>query len=209
MKNNSWVRVLLCLGIFAFASVPAYAQVNHDETVDGELSGDNLAPFDLGVFGVGLNNVAGTIVDARGANPNVDVFTFDIAAGTQLDGIFLNQFDSTDNVAFLGIDDSNTFPFNTAELDNSPDQSQFIGGLLFGGSSSADNIIDPIGSGFGAGFSGPLGAGEYTVYLQQLGGATVDYSLGFSVVSTVPEPATGLLLAPLFGMAAMRRRRSQ
>lgn len=64
-----------------------------------------------------MNNVAGTIVDATGANPNVDAFTFEVAEGTLLDGIFLNE--STVNVAFLGINDSNTFPFDAAKLGSS------------------------------------------------------------------------------------------
>ena len=199
-------RIVVCIAAIAFCSSHLSAQVVYDEAVDGELSGDNTNPTDLLIFDVGVNTVAGTVVDATGATPNVDVFTFDIAAGTQLDGIFLNVFDSGDDLAFFGIDDSNSFPFNAGELGNSPDDDQFIGGLLFGEQVGV-NLLPSIGNGnIGSGFSGPLGEGEYTVYLQQLGGTTVDYEFGFSVA--VPEPGSGIvLILAMAGLVTRRRRR--
>jgi len=111
-------RLFLLLLIFGVMTPNLQAQVTFDETVDGELSDDNLAPTDLLVFEIGLNTVAGTVVDATGANPNVDIFTFEVAAGTQFDGLFVNVFDSTDDLAFLGLDDSDTFPFDIAGVKN-------------------------------------------------------------------------------------------
>ena len=198
---------VLCCSAVCFTSANLDAQVNFSESITTELSGDNLSPTDLAIFGVGSNTVAGTVVDALGASPNVDVFTFDVAAGTQLDGISLNSFGSTDDLAFVGINDSASFPFNASELSGDPDQSQFIGGLLFGDSVGTDLLPVFGSSGIGSGFVGPLEAGEYTVYIQQLGGATVDYEFGFSV-SAVPEPGSGILLGlALVGMVAKRRRR--
>ena len=138
------------------------------------------------------------------------MFTFQIAAGEQLDSVFLDVFNSDDDLAFIGLDDSTSFPFDAPALDNSPDQSQFIGGLLFGtgtgGGGVGNDILDDIGgSGIGTGFSGPLQAGDYTVYLQQLGGLTVDYQLSFNV-SAVPEPGAAVALM-LFGIAGLARRR--
>jgi len=127
--------LMLCFCAVCFCSADLEAQtINFSEPVDGELSGSNANPTDLLVFGVGNNTVGGTVVNAGGALENVDVFTFDIAAGTQLDTISLNIFNSADNLAFVGIDDSNAFPFNSAQLlaPGGPDQTQFIGGLLFG-----------------------------------------------------------------------------
>ncbi len=183
------------------------AQVIYDETVDGELSGDNLNPTDLNVFGIGTSMISGTVVDARGANPNVDVFTFDVLSGTQLTAIVLDEFVSDDDVAFVGLNDSNTFPFDADQLSDNPDQSQFIGGLLFGENVGV-NLLDDIGSsGIGTGFTGPLGPGEYTVYLQQLGPNTVDYRFDFQV-SAIPEPATGVLVGlPMLGLVIAGRRR--
>ena len=183
--------------------------INHVESVDGELSGNNLAPTVLGTFGVGTSSVSGTIVDAlavTGAtNVNVDVFTFEVAAGSLLSGISVSNFVSIDNVAFLALNDSASFPFDATALGNDPDQTQFIGGNLFG-EVVGSNIIDIIGDGaIGTGFSGPLGEGNYTLYLQQLGGSSVDYTIEFDVTN-VPEPSSAALLG-LGAFAFLRRKR--
>ena len=202
-------HLMLCFCAVCFCSADLQAQtVNFSEPVDGELSGNNLSPTDLLIFGVGNNTVGGTVDNATGATPNVDVFTFDIAAGTQLDTFSLNIFNSADNLAFVGIDDSNAFPFNATQLGapGGPDQTQFIGGLLFG---ALGDITGPISNGgIGTGFSAPLGPGEYSVYVQQIGGTTVEYEFGFSVSEAIPEPGSAIFLGlALAGFAAKRRRR--
>lgn len=187
---------------------PLLATVTFNESSDGELSGDNLNPTALGTFGVGTSTVSGTIVDALGANPNVDVFTFNVATGSLLSGISVSNFVSTDNVAFLALDNGSSFAFDAVALGNfanSPDQIPFIGGNLFG-EEVGSNIIDTIGNGdIGTGFSSPLGEGNYTIYLQQLGGSTVDYTLSFNVTN-VPEPSSVAFLA-LGSLAFLRRKR--
>ena len=188
----------------AFTS-PLFAVITFSEDIDGELSGDNQNPTSLGTFGVGTSSVSGTIVDALGTSPNVDVFTFNIAQDTLLSGITVANFTSTDNVAFLGFAEGTSFPFNATELDSTPDQSLILGGNLFGGVVGS-NIISTIGDGtIGAGFTAPLDAGNYTLYLQQLGGATVDYTIELDVTS-VPEPSSIALLG-LGGLALLRRKR--
>ncbi len=204
MKFTRLFLLILLCGVMTPSLMQAQT-VNFDESVDGELSGDNTMPTIFGPLGIGSNTVTGTVVDALGASPNVDVFTFQVAAGEQLDSVFLDVFNSDDDLAFIGLDDTTSFPFDAPALGNSPDQSQFIGGLLFGGGVGTD-ILDDIGSsGIGTGFSGPLQAGDYTVYLQQLGGLTVDYQLSFNV-SAVPEPGAAVALM-LFGIAGLARRR--
>lgn len=198
------LAIALLAGI---ATSSASAQVTFSEVTGGELSGNNLSPTDLGVFSPGTNSVSGLVVDALGANPNVDVFTFEIAADNQLDSIVLNNFISTDNVAFLGFNDSSSFPFDATALSSSPDQSLFTGGILFG--TTGVDILPAISNGgIGDGFSTPVGPGDYTVYLQQLGGAQVEYEFQFNVSSTaVPEPTSALILAGLGVVGLVRRRR--
>ena len=188
----------------AFTS-PLFAVITFSEDIDGELSGDNLNPTALGILGVGTSSISGTVVDALGANPNVDVFTFNIAEDTVLSGITVANFTSTDNVAFLGFAEGTDFPFDATELGNTPDQNLILGGNLFGGVVGI-NIIDTIGNGvIGTGFTAPLDAGDYTLYLQQLGGVTVDYTIELDVTS-VPEPSSIALLG-LGGLALLRRKR--
>ena len=186
-------------------SSPLFAVISFTESSDGELSGDNLNPTALGILGVGTSSISGTVVDALGANPNVDVFTFNIAEDTVLSGITVANFTSMDDVAFLGFAEGTDFPFNATELGNTPDQNLILGGNLFGGVVGS-NIIDTIGNGvIGTGFTAPLDAGDYTLYLQQLGVTTVDYTIELDVTS-VPEPSSIALLG-LGGLALLRRKR--
>ena len=193
----------LCILTLALAQ-PLCAIVTYSEPTDGELSNDNLDPTDLGAFNIGTSTVSGTVVDARAAvDPNVDVFTFQIAAGNFLSPITLTNFVSGDNVGFLGFNNGATFPFDTAGLDNSPDQSLFDGGLLFGEDINVNLIPDLADGSIGAGFSDPLGAGDYTIFLQQLGETSIDYTLSFDVI---PEPSSILLLG-MGSFAFLRRKR--
>jgi hypothetical protein len=190
----------------------------------GEFSGDNTAPTPLGTFAVGTTTVAGSVSNALGVvfpTPvpvDVDVFTFSIADGELLTDITLSGFTSTDDFGFVAITAGGSFPFNAAELSQLADDgltdaggsiTDFLGGALFGTAGPGGEIIPDVGadlaaaSAGGSGFSFPLGAGQYTVYVQQLGSAVLGYEFSFSVV---PAPASAALLG-LSGLIAGRRRR--
>ena len=162
--------------------------VIHDEGAGGTtnpLSTNNLSPTNLGVLASGSNIVRGHIDSALSVG-DVDIFSFTVAPGSQLDGLFVEEFgpagSASDTTGFLGINDSGTFPLSTSQL-NSPnaDTNQFIGGTTFGVNDvGGGDILGRAGSFAGSGFTGPLGPGTYTVYVQQTGPAT-EYSLSFNV----------------------------
>lgn len=175
----------------------AASRTLHDEGPTGTtnpLSTDNNAPTDLGTLSKGSNIVRGHI-DAALTTGDVDVFTFQVASGFQLSGLFVLDYEyvtpptnPNERNAFLAIDDSATFPFNANELDinQNPflDETQFIGGTVFGlddlPAVSGGNILPRAGVITGSGFTGPLPAGIYTIYIQQTGPANT-YELDFQV----------------------------
>jgi len=199
------IRGLLAL---ALCAAPAAGQVVYDEAVHGPLSTNNLNPTDLGVLRVGVHTVSGTVVDAIAAG-DVDVFTFEIAAGTALTGLFATAYQGSDPVLFMAIAAGPSFPFNAGELFGG-DQDAYLGSLHFGALEVAlgTDLLPGLGAGentggAGSGFVPPLGPGIYTMYIQQTGPTPVSYGLAFVVVPAAP---TGALAAAGLLCAARRRR---
>ena len=186
-----------------------FAQTSYDEFIDGELSNDRLAPTALS-FAEGANDISGTFGFDASANggdgeQDVDYFTFTIAEGFELSEIVVIRFAGDDDVAFMGIQQGTqlTEPAIGADAGN------LLGYVLFGpGSATATpgtDILDDMGMGPGSmGFSGPLGAGDYTIWLNQTG-PTTTHTTRF-VVTAIPTPASAALLG-LGGLVATRRRR--
>jgi len=191
---------LLATAAFALVLAPAAgAVVIHDESLDGDLSTDRLAPTVLSV-GVGTNSVIAT---SQGTDR--EFFTITLAAGQSLSAINLVSYSGTD-IAFIAIQSGSTFTENP----DAPDVANILGYSHFGpglGGATGD-ILDNMGDGAGAiGFTPPLPSDTYTFWAQQNQGPAVTYQLDLVVV---PEPASALLLAlGLGGLAAGGRRRGR
>ena len=167
----------------------------HDEGANGALdplSRNSAAPTQLGELGVGSNLVNGHLEAALTVG-DVDIFSFTVSPGTQLDSLFVQDFSNVsstanDSTGFLGINDAGTFPLTTAELNGGGNTDLFLGGTLFGAAdlpsqgSNGTDLLARAGTFAGRGFTAPLGPGTYTVYVQQTGPAT-QYTLDFEVSS--------------------------
>ena len=70
-----------------------YGDVVWDESVDGDLSGDPLAPTSV-VFGLDSNELIGSV---QSPNDTRDFFTFTIPQNRLLTGIFLLEYEDLDN----------------------------------------------------------------------------------------------------------------
>ncbi|MEM6473712.1 MAG: PEP-CTERM sorting domain-containing protein [Planctomycetota bacterium] len=206
---------LLLLGVL-LPSSSCFAAIVHDELDgDGELSNDEDDPTALS-FAIGDNTIRGLVFDARGTM-NTDIFTFNVPTGFEWTSMRVDDYISTDNVAFVALSLGTTFPYNVFELDqvqngNLPENA-FLGGTTFGpgdtvaGDPTAGfDILQRAGRVSGARFSGPLPSGDYTVYVQQIGAAT-EYRLTFGITA-IPEPGTSAFLGfACLGMVTRRRRR--
>jgi len=170
----------------------------NDGTADISGSGSAPTAFDLAL---GTSQLSNSVVNAAGADglpeQDVDIFSVTVADGEILSEVVLSNFQSTDNVGFVGVVEGSAFPADALAADF--DTSQLLGQTLFGTGSAADlndNILVALGNGAGAiGFDGSAGlsAGTYTFLVQQLGGASIDYTLDFNVSSLTGDASANVL----------------
>lgn len=191
MKNPLFSLALLFSILFA-ASVSA--DIVHDESVDGDLSGDFAVPTPL-TFATGANTILGDI----GANGNTgstngldaDYFTVVVVAGQELNSIFVDSRTGPGFQSFFGFTEGSEF---TGQGNGDID-----GNVLFNDGSG--EVINALAG-------GPLGPGTYSFWIQETDGSgVVDYSFTFGVTNAVPEPST-LVFGLIAGCGlAIRRRR--
>ncbi|MEM1424140.1 MAG: hypothetical protein AAGH64_09070 [Planctomycetota bacterium] len=181
-------------------ALPALALgMDFDESVMGDLSGDETMPTSLGALAEGTTTVSGSTI----ALPvDAEFFSFEILPGTELGSIVLADYTGP-----LG---GGSFIALTAGVGFTSlfDPNDYLGTALVGTQTGAlvgDDILDDLNDrAFGGqGFSQPLGPGEYTIWYQETAGAT-DYSFALNVI---PAPGAAVLLGGA-GVFAMRRRRA-
>jgi hypothetical protein len=190
---------------------PATAGTVWNEAINGDLSDNPLAPTVVS-FAPGPNDVIGQAGNAVNSPLGVDqdFFTFTVPTGyslTSLIPISVVFQDPSDNASFLGLQSGSQITVNV--LPPFTDATGLLGWRHVDPSDNGTNILPAMGvADFGAtGFTGPLSAGPYSVWIQD--DHPVDYVLRFNI-SPVPEPSTVLLmltgLAALMGMRLYRRR---
>lgn len=196
------IRSLAALAVAACLSPAAWAATVYDEGVSGDLSGNGLSPSFV-AMAAGSNVVMGTTGRDAGGVVDRDYFSFTVPVGMQLTAIT--------PMATTGVVGTAAF----IALQSGAQVTAPVGGpatVLLGWhhyvvADVGNNILPTMGAGAGAiGFTGPLGAGTYAVWIQETGAGTVPYVMDFTL-SPVPEPgSTSMLLGGLFGLAAWRSR---
>ena len=146
-------------------AAPALAG-DYDEVVDGDLSGDRLAPTVL-ALAPGSNVVTATQQgDAFGRD--VDYLTIVVAPGSRLARLdCLNFIENVpSNLGFIGVQQGPVF---TTPFDNT-EAFDLFGGIVYGSFSVGLDILPQVGTLGGAtGFVPPLPAGSYTWWFNQTG----------------------------------------
>ena len=204
-----WLARAAAVGALALGSVSAVAATGYNETSSGDLSNLNTSPTAV-TFGVGSNIISGSTGSTAGVIDR-DYFTFTIAPDQQLTAIMV--LDGTTSIA--GRDPQNPLSFIGLEAGGSvtdpgaPVVGDLLGYTHYGPSLVGSDILDNIGAGAGAqGFSGPLGAGTYSVWIQEANAGTANYVFDF-LVASVPESSTWAMMLCGFGLIGWSMRRSQ
>lgn len=171
-----------------------------DESISGDFSNDSSAPTDLGLLPVGTSAIFGIT-----GNNDRDIITFTIDEGSILSSFIITEF-SQGGFHFFGLAEGDTAPGD--------------GGLfLFSGLITSTQ--NPIGAPFdapfevlgtaggqldGQGVPTTLGPGDYTAFFNEIEDVGPNYSAELTVVSSVPEPSSAMLLIGCSGLLLLRRR---
>lgn len=160
----------------------------YDEATDGDITDDATNPLALDLQN-GSNVINGTVIAG-----DLDYVTVHVPAGHVLSALDLVDFDSTDDLSFIGIQRGTVFtePPTETQVEN------LLGFTLIGPDVAGTDILPNIGTGEGAqGFTAPLEAGDYTFWIQQTGPELVGYSLDLVVSPADSVPATGSVTVTL------------
>lgn len=188
---------------------PAAAVTTHDEAGAGDFKNTGGDPTLVSLV-AGDNDIIGTTGADASFVIDRDYFTFEVPANAELTALTVLP-----GTAVVGSDDFNQAFFaiqagatmTVSPVSGSP--AGLLGHAHYNGSDIGTNILPRIGGGFGAtGFSGALGPGDYTVWIQDFNPGASRYAFRFTLVQApVPEPATWMLTALGVGWIAARGRR--
>jgi hypothetical protein len=203
-RGRLLLAAAVAIGLAAGAS-PAAAAVAYDEGVSGDLSNNGLAPTPISVV-LGSNIVSGTSGRDQAGVVDRDYFTFTLGANEFLSAINVLQGTVPIGLSFIGVQTGN-------QVTVSPTTTTAAGLLGWTHYDAADvgtDILDDMGiaANGSTGFSGPLGPGTYSFWVQEASPGTATYAFDF-VVGQAPEPSTWLMMLAGFGLAGMALRRSR
>lgn len=197
----------LAAALALVAGGTAQAAVAWDESTNGDLSGNGLAPS-FAAFAAGGNQLFGTTGrPVAGGEVDRDYLHFTVPAGYALQslGVLPGTTGLPGAGAFIGLQAGNQVTvapggFSAAGL---------LGWTLFGPDQIGSDLFDSmsISAADSSGFAVPLPAGSYSLWVQETGVGAANYALEFVVVE-VPEAPTALaMLGGLALLAAALRRR--
>jgi len=186
--------VMVPLAVLAALAVSHSANaMMWDESLNGDLSNDGLAPTLL-TLSPGSNQILGHTGDG-GQGVDRDYFTFTLAQGQQLSSIvLLNNTLISDQFSFIGIQAG---PQVTI-LPNGANAEQLLGWTHYSNGDRGFDLLPSMGL-------SPLSPGTYSAWVQDTGGPAT-YGFDFNVSSVPLPPAFLLMASSLLGMGIFRRR---
>jgi hypothetical protein len=198
------------MALLGLLAAPAFAS-DHDESLNGEISGDRQNPtrilLSYGAAGnkAGNNIVSGKLGRSAGGVIDRDYFTAVVPLGYALTELRVgNQTTVGGGGSFLGLAAGSFMPLEPS-VATAPG---LLGWKVYGTADRTTDILDDMAvSGNGAsGFTRPLEAGEYTFWAQELATGSFNYRFNL-MLAPVPEPAPWIMLGAGLALLGLRRRR--
>lgn len=179
---------------------------DRDESVAGDLSGDRMAPTRWVLDRESTGSVPGSNVLTGATGRNAGVVDRDYLHVVVPDGyewVALRVGNRTTvggGGSFIGLAAGPVMPV----APDAADGSGLLGFRVYTLADRNTDILPAMAAGGGAtsGFTVPLPAGDYAVWIQELAPGTYGYRFNF-VLAPVPEPATGRLAAIGVGAVAL------
>jgi hypothetical protein len=208
-RTNSATALAFAL----IVSGPATAATVWDESVNGSLSADPLAPTAL-TFTLGSNDVIGEAGEPTPNGPlapfGQDFFTFSVPTGFELKSltaVSVDLFTPGDDFAFIGLETGPQITHDVSPPSFGGSAAGLLGWRHVASSDQGTDILPAMGvAGMGAtGFTGPLGAGQYSVWVED--DKPFSYNFSFKIAA-VPEASTWAMMLLGFaglGFVAFRR----
>jgi hypothetical protein len=200
------IQTLLAFAAIAFVSTPIASAnlVVFDEARDGDASDNRFAPTTV-ALAAGVNTIRG--FSGQSPTPDVhdlDYITFTVAEGFRLDSFVLQSASAGGAFSFVGMQEG---PIVTIPADWYSVESPLLGWAHFGSADVGSDLLPVMATSPGSvGFSGPLGAGTYALWIMELN-TSEPYSYSFGLgVTAVPAPSV-LALAAACGLLPRRRAR--
>ena len=193
------------LGLAVLASASAHGGIiAFDEARDGDASDNRFAPTIVGLT-AGVNTIRG--LSGQSPTPDVhdlDYITFTVPDGFRLDNFMLQSASVGGAFSFVGLQAG---PIITIPADWTSVESPLLGWAHFGSADVGLDLLPAMATSPGSvGFSGPLGAGTYALWIMELNTSEpYTYSFGLGVTA-VPAPAA-LALAAACSLLPRRRAR--
>jgi len=165
----------------------AQATIVYQESVSGDFSNNGLTPTSISVA-LGSNQIFGSTGRDTSSVVDRDYLTFTVPVGALWSGLLVLPGTTTiGNLGFIGLQAGNqvtvaTAPANAAGL---------LGYRHYNAADINTDILAEIGTAGNSstGFIPPLGAGTYSLWIQETGSGTSNYAFDIQLTAT-PEPAT-------------------
>lgn len=173
-----------------------------DEARDGDASDDRFAPTTAALV-AGVNTIRG--FSGQSPTPDVhdlDYITFTVPQGFRLDSFVLQSASVGGAFSFVGMQAG---PIVTIPADWTSIETPLLGWAHFGSADVGLDLLPAMATSPGSvGFSGPLGAGTYALWIMELDTSephTYSFGLGVSAI-----PAPSVLAVPIAWALLPRRR---
>jgi hypothetical protein len=191
----SWRALGLSVGVVGTLAAQSAAAVLHNESVNGDITGDRFNPLAF-VLSPGSNTITATSVAG-----DREYVRLTVPAGMTLSGVVVDAFSGGVNVSFIGVQQGNTMTVDPL----APSAATLLGYAHFGAGNIGSNILPDIAAGPGSiGFTPPLNAANYTFWIQETSTTASTYTLDFVVV---PGPGMAGAAVVMLGCVGIRRGR--